>query len=121
MHRRTLAFAVVIAIAACTPANPSTTPTPAPTRDPASLNVTALLDLSGSRTPSGAPQRDALQLWADQHASASPRVKLKITDVASSPSKTALELRREAVEARAGAVLGGVPGDIDEAFADPLP
>ena len=112
------ALALVLLLGACTTANPSVTPTPTPTRDPSALNVTALLDLSGSRTPSGAPQRDALQLWADQHASGSPRVKLKITDVASSPSKTALELRREAVEARADAIIVGVSVDYDEAFAN---
>jgi len=93
MHRRTLLFAVVMAISACTTANLSTAPTPAPTRDPGSLNVSALLDLSGSRAPSGAPQRDALQLWADEHATGSPRVRLKIVDVAGSPAKTVLELR----------------------------
>src|SRR5690348_18468731 len=89
-------LALVVVVGACTAANPSATPTPAPTRDPNALNVTALLDLSGSRAPNGAPQRDALQLWVDQHASAAPRVKLKIVDVAGSPAKTALELRRAA-------------------------
>jgi len=117
MHRRTLLFAVVMAISACTTANLSTTPTPAPTRDPGSLNVSALLDLSGSRAPSGAPQRDALQLWADQHTIGSPRVRLRIVDVAGSPSKTVLELRRAAVEDRADAIVIGVPVDYDEAFA----
>ena len=117
MHRRTLLFAVVMAISACTPANLASTPTPAPTRDPGSLNVSALLDLSGSRAPSGAPQRDALQLWADQHTIGSPRVRLRIVDVAGSPSKTVLELRRAAVEDRADAIVIGVPVDYDEAFA----
>src|SRR5438477_380065 len=84
-----------------------------PTRDPSALNVTALLDLSGARAPSGGPQRDALQLWADQHASGTPRVKLKITDVAGSPSKTVLELRREVVEARADAIIVGAAVDYD--------
>jgi len=109
---------VVVLIGACTAANPSATPSPTPTRDPNALNVTALLDLSGPRAPSGAPQRDALQLWADQHASGTPRVKLKITDVAGSPSKTTLELRREVVEARADAIIVGVSLDYDEAFAN---
>src|SRR2546430_8789918 len=77
-------LAVVLLLSACTAANPSATPAPTPTRDPSALNVTALLDLSGARAPSGGPQRDALQLWADQHASGTPRVKLKITDVAGS-------------------------------------
>jgi hypothetical protein len=112
-----LALALVLFLSACTAANPSATPTPTPTRDPNALNVTALLDLSGSRAPNGAPQRDALQLWADQHSSGSPRVKLKITDVASSPSKTVLELRREVVEARADAIIVGAAVDYDDAFA----
>ena len=110
--------ALVLLLGACTAANPSATPTPTPTRDPNALNVTALLDLSGSRTPNGGPQRDALQLWADQHSSGTPRVRLKITDVAGSPSKTALELRREVVEARADAIIVGVSIDYDSAFAD---
>jgi substrate-binding family protein len=109
--------ALVVILCSCTAANPSATPTPTPTRDPSAFDVTALLDLSGSRAPSGGPQRDALQLWADQHSSATPRVKLKITDVAGSPSKTALELRREVVEARADAIIVGVAIDYDEAFA----
>jgi hypothetical protein len=111
-------LALVVVLGACTAVNPSATPTPTPTRDPSALNVTALLDLSGSRAPNGAPQRDALQLWADQHSSGTLRVKLKITDVASSPSKTALELRREVVEARADAIIVGVSIDYDDAFAN---
>jgi ABC-type branched-subunit amino acid transport system substrate-binding protein len=111
------ALALVMLLGACTAANPSATPTPTPTRDPNALNVTALLDLSGSRAPNGGPQRDALQLWADQHSSGTPRVKLKITDVASSPSKTVIELRRAAVEDRADAIVVGVSVDYDAAFA----
>jgi len=109
--------ALVLLLGACTTPNPSVTPTPVPTRDPNALNVAALLDLSGSRAPNGGPQRDALQLWADQHASATPRVKLKIVDVASSPSKTALELRHAAVEDRADAIIVGVSVDYDDALA----
>ena len=109
--------ALVLLLSACTTPNPSVTPAPVPTRDPNALNVTALLDLSGSRAPNGGPQRDALQLWADQHSSATPRVKLKIVDVASSPSKTVLELRRAAVEDRADAIVVGVSVDYDDAFA----
>jgi ABC-type branched-subunit amino acid transport system substrate-binding protein len=110
-------LALVLLLGACTVANPSVTPTPSPTRDPNALNVTALLDLSGSRTPNGSPQRDALQLWADQHSSGTPRVRLKIVDVASSPAKTALELRRAAVEDRADAIVMGAAIDYDDAFA----
>jgi len=109
--------ALVLLLSACTTPNPSVTPTPVPTRDPNALNVTALLDLSGSRAPNGGPQRDALQLWADQHSSATPRLKLKIVDVASSPSKTVLELRRAAVEDRADAIVVGASVDYDDAFA----
>lgn len=111
------ALALVLLLSACTAANPSATPTPTPIRDPNALNVTALLDLSGSRAPSGGPQRDALQLWADQHSSGTPRVKLKITDVASSASKTVIELRRAAVDDRADAIVVGVAVDYDAAFA----
>jgi hypothetical protein len=114
----TAALALVLLLSACTVTNPSVTPTPSPTRDPNALNVTALLDLSGSRAPNGGPQRDALQLWADQHSAATPRVRLKIVDVAGSPSKTALELRREVVEARADAIIVGVAVGYDEAFAN---
>jgi len=121
MGRAPSAAAVVVALVlllnACTAANPSVTPTPTPTREPNALNVTALLDLSGPRAPNGATQREALQLWADQHATATPRVKLKIADVASSPAKTALELRREAVETRVDAIIVGVSLDYDDAFA----
>ncbi|TMC43477.1 MAG: ABC transporter substrate-binding protein [Chloroflexi bacterium] len=109
--------ALVLVLGACTTANPSATPTPAPTRDTNALNVTALLDLSGSRAPNGGPQRDALQLWADQHASVTPRVKLKIVDVASSPSKTALEIRRAAIEDRADAIVVGVSVDYNDALS----
>jgi substrate-binding family protein len=110
-------LALALLLGACTVTNPSVTPTPSPTREPNALNVTALLDLSGSRTPNGSPQREALQLWADQHSSGTPRVRLRIVDVAGSPSKTALELRRAAVEERADAIVVGVAVDYDDAFA----
>jgi len=108
--------ALVLLLCACSPTNPSVTPTPELTHDPSALNVTALLDLSGTRSPGGSPQRDALQLWADQHSATVPRVKLKVVDVSGSPSKTALELRRAAVEDRADAIVVGVAVDYDDAF-----
>jgi len=111
-------LALVLLLGACTAANPSATPTPTPTRDPNAFNVTALLDLSGTRAPNGTPQRDALEMWADQHSATSPRVKLRIVDVASSAAKTVLELRREVVEARADAIVVGVSVDYDDAFAN---
>src|SRR5438132_153489 len=115
---RPILLAIVAAIGTCTaPRKPVTSPTPIPTHVPGALNVTALLDLSGSRWPSGAPQRDALQLWTDQHATATPRVRLRIVDVAGSASRTLIELRRAAVEDRADAIILGVPVDYDDAFA----
>src|SRR5438093_70364 len=60
--------------------------------------------------------KDPLKRWADQHSAAVPRVKLKVVDVAGSPSKTALELRRAAVEDRADAIVVGVAVDYDDAF-----
>jgi ABC-type branched-subunit amino acid transport system substrate-binding protein len=110
-------LALALLLGACAAPSPPLAPTPSPTRDPSALNVTALLDLSGSRTPNGARQRDALQLWVDQHSTDTPRLKLKIVDVAGSPSKTALELRRAAVEDRADAIVVGVSVAYDDAFA----
>jgi ABC-type branched-subunit amino acid transport system substrate-binding protein len=115
---RALLLAIIAAAVACTaPSTAAATPTPVPTHEAGALNVTALLDLSGSRWPSGAPQRDALQLWTDRHASAAPRVRLRIVDVAGSASRTLIELRRSAVEDRADAIVVGVPVDYDDVFA----
>jgi hypothetical protein len=114
---RALSFAVALLVSACAAVDPSATPTPSPTRDPTALNVTALLDLSGSRAPHGGPQRDALQLWADQHATSTPRVRLRIVDVAGSRTKTVLEFRRAAVDERADAIVIGATVEYDEAFA----
>src|SRR5947209_8797437 len=102
---RALLIATVLLVGACTQPPPSTSPSPSPTHDPDTLNVTALLDLSGPRLPSGAPQRDALQLWADQHVSAAPRLRLRIVDVASVPSRAIIELRRAIVDEHADAVI----------------
>jgi ABC-type branched-subunit amino acid transport system substrate-binding protein len=114
---RALALAVGLALVACSQATPVTSPTPAPTHEAGTFNVTALLDLSGSRVPAGGPQRDGLQLWADQHTSMSPRVKLRIVDVGGSQARTLVELRRAAVEERADAIIVGASAD-DAAFAD---
>lgn len=115
---RALLLAIAAAVGACTtPANPVSSPTAAPIHEVGALNVTALLDLSGSRWPSGAAQRDALQLWSDGHAAATPRVRLRIVDVAGSASRALIELRRAAVEDRADAIVVGVPVDYDDAFA----
>jgi hypothetical protein len=115
---RALLLAIVAVVGACTTTpTPASSPTPSTTHEIGALNVTALLDLSGSRWPSGAAQRDALQLWSDQHAATTPHVRLRIIDVGGSASRTLIELRRAAVEERADAVLVGVPVDYDDAFA----
>jgi hypothetical protein len=114
---RRIVLALAVLASACAAPNPSVTPSPAPTREPGAVNVTALLDLSGSRAPAGGPQRDALQLWADQHAGSTPRVRLRIVDVGGNDAKTALELRRAAVDERADAIIVGVTIDYDDAFA----
>jgi hypothetical protein len=113
---RAFAAALVLALAACTQPPPSTTPTPVPTREPGTISVTALLDLSGTRLPSGAGQRDALQLWTEQHATGAPRVRLKIVDLAGA-GRAILELRRAVTEDRVDAVIIGVPVIYDETFA----
>ena len=111
------ALALALLLAACTAPNPSVTPSPSPTHEPGALNVAALLDLSGPRAPSGAAQRDALQLWADQHATGTPRLRLRIVDLAGSPAKSALELRQAAVENGADAIIVGASIPYDDAFA----
>jgi ABC-type branched-subunit amino acid transport system substrate-binding protein len=118
MSARALLLVIAVVLSACTAASPSTTASPVPTREPGALNVSVLLDLSGPRAPSGGPQRDAMQLWVDrQPTGASPRVRLKIVDLAGSPSKMILELRKAAVEDRADAIVIGAVVDYDETFA----
>lgn len=73
------------------------------------MNVFVLLDLSGSRAPSGAPQRDAMQIWLDQPPSSPVKLRVKFVDVAGSEAKLLLELRRAVVDDRADAVVVGVP------------
>ena len=115
---RALALAIGLVLTACSQPTPTTvTPSPIPTREAGTWSVTALLDLSGNRAPDGGPQRDALQLWADQHATASPRVKLRIVDVGGSQARTLVELRRAAVDERADAIIVGASVEYDAAFA----
>jgi len=117
MGLRGLAVALAL-VSACSVGRPTGSPAPTATREPEALNVTVLLDLSGPlRGPSGAPQRDALQLWADQHSSGSPRLRTRIVDLAGSSPRAVLELRRAAVDERADAVIVGAPVDYDETFA----
>ena len=109
--------ALALLLAACRASPPVVAPTPAPTHEPGALSVTALLDLSGARAPSGATQRDALQLWLDQQGSRTPRVRLRVVDVTGSAARTILELRRAATDVRADAVIVGVPVEYDDVFA----
>ncbi|HKW79143.1 MAG TPA: hypothetical protein VJQ09_08565, partial [Candidatus Limnocylindria bacterium] len=116
---RVLALCAAVALAACTGAPTAVVPTASPTREPNVVNVTALLDLSGPRAPSGQPQRDAMQIWLDQNASTGAlRMRVKFVDVAGSDAKLLLELRRAAVEDRADAVVVGVPVSLEGSFGD---
>lgn len=112
-----LALAVILAAACTSP--PRVTATPSPTPEPAVLSITALLDLSGHRSAIGTAQRNALQLWVDQHQArgGSPvTVRLRIADVADSEARLILELRRAAVEDQADAVIVGAPVQDEEIF-----
>ena len=117
MSARLAAVALALGLAACTAGPAPITATPAPTHEAGALNVTALLDLSGDRTPNGGSQRDALQLWLDQQGTRTPQVRVRFIDVAGSEARTILELKRAATEGRADAVIVGVPVDYDAAFA----
>ncbi len=114
MRRSALLLAFVLA--ACTAAPPTTaTPTPLATHEAGTIAVTALLDLSGNRSPKGDAQRNAMQQWADAQRS-TPRVKLRIVDVAGSDAKLLLELKRASESGDTDAVVIGVPATLDEAL-----
>ncbi|HEU5287009.1 MAG TPA: ABC transporter substrate-binding protein [Candidatus Limnocylindria bacterium] len=114
-------IALALLFAACTSVPTVTEPTPRPTREPNTVSVSVLLDLSGSRAPSGQPQRNAMQLWLDRAQAAQPRsavkLRVKFVDVAGSDAKLLLELRRAAVDDGADAVVVGVPIALDDTFA----
>src|SRR5258708_29740995 len=83
---------LVLTIASCTATPPVVVaPTPSPTREPGTIAVTALLDLSGSRGPKGDAQRGAMQQFVDAQRG-SPRVKLHVVDVAGSEPQLPLQL-----------------------------
>ena len=111
---RVLALAFAVVLASCTAAAPVELPTPAPTHEPGVVNVSVLLDLSGSRAPSGQPQRDAMQIWIEQLQRSDLRLRLKFVDVAGSDARLLLELRRAAVDDRADAVVIGAATILDE-------
>lgn len=112
--RAVLVAALVLVGASCTAA-PSVvpTPTPSPTREPGTIAVTALLDLSGGRGPKGDAQRNAMQQFVDAQRG-SPRVKLRVVDVAGSDAKLLIELKRSADTGDADAIVVGVPAIADE-------
>ena len=119
---RGLAVLLALFIAACSTQPVEITPTPAPTHEPGTTLVTVLLDLSGPRTPTGVPQRNAMQLWLDQQQArgGQPRLRATFVDVAGSESRLLIELRRAAEEGGADAVVIGVPFAYDETFARAL-
>jgi len=108
--------ALLLLLSACAAPPPTATATPSPTHDPTALNVTAFLDLSAGRLPSGDAQRNALQLWVDlqQGRPAAPRLKLRIVDVAGSDARLFIELHRIATEDLADAIVIGVPVALDD-------
>jgi hypothetical protein len=122
MTRAILVIALALLVAGCTAPPPSTaSPTPSPTREPGTYAVTALLDLSGSRGPRGDAQRSALQQWASNDAQrATPRVKLRIVDVAGSDAKLLLELKRAAEAGDTDAFIVGVPAILDDTLASAI-
>ena len=119
---RGLAALLALFIAACSTQPVEITPTPAATHEPGTTLVTVLLDLSGPRTPTGVPQRNAMQLWLDQQQARGGQQRLRATfvDLAGSEARLLIELRRAAEEGRADAVVIGVPFAYDETFARAL-
>ena len=111
---RVLAVAFAVVLAACSSTPPVVLPTPVPTHEPGVVNVSVLLDLSGSRAPSGQPQRDAMQLWIEQLQRSDLRLRLKFVDVAGSDARVLLELRRAAVEDHADAIVIGAATTLDD-------
>jgi hypothetical protein len=109
-----IAFALLVACTA--PAPTTAVPTPSPTREPGTFAVTALLDLSGSRGPRGDAQRTAMQQWIDAQRG-TPRLRVRIVDVAGSDARLLVELKRSADAGEADAFVVGVPATVDDALA----
>src|SRR6266542_2303066 len=112
-----LGLAVLSTLGACTGATPlppaATSPPP---REAGTIAVTALLDLSGGRAPKGDAQRNAMQLWVDQQQArgTTPRVRLRVVDLAGSDARLLLELRHAGGSADADAIVIGVPVQLDD-------
>jgi ABC-type branched-subunit amino acid transport system substrate-binding protein len=119
---RGLAVALAVFLVACSAPPVEISPTPSPTHEPGTTLVTVLLDLTGSRAPSGVAQRSAMQLWLDQAQArgVQGRLRVRFVDLAGSDARLLLELRRAAEEDWADAVVIGVPLAYDETFARAL-
>jgi ABC-type branched-subunit amino acid transport system substrate-binding protein len=115
---RALAFLAALLLSCTTPTTP--TPTPFPSREPGTLAVAVLLDLSGQRAPSGQAQRNAMQLWLDQVQTGPLKVRAKFVDVAGSDTKLLLELRRAVVDDRVDALVVGVPVLLEGPIVDAI-
>ena len=103
--------ACALVVVGCVAPSP-VVPTPSPTREPGTLTVTALLDLSGPRASLGNAQRNALQIWADQQqvrGTRQLRLRWKAVDVAGSEARLIVELRRASENDGADAVIVGTP------------
>ncbi len=112
-------IAIALLVSCTAPAPATVVPTPSPTREPGTFAVTALLDLSGTRGPRGDAQRSAMQQWIDAQRT-TPRLRLRIVDVAGSDAKLLLELKRAADAGDTDAFVVGVPATIDDALASAI-
>jgi hypothetical protein len=117
---RGLAALLALFLAACSAPPNEVTPSASPTHEPGTTQVTVLLDLSGTRAPSGIAQRNAMQLWLDQQPPGQQRTRVKFVDLGGSDARMLIELRRAAEEDRADAVVIGAPFAYDETFGRAL-
>ena len=118
---RAVALALAVLLAACAQPPTRTEPSPSPTHEAGALDVSVLLDLSGARAAIGTAQRNAMQIWLDQHSRGTAiKTRVKFVDLASADGRAIVELRRAAVEDRADAVIIGAPLDYDDTFARAL-
>lgn len=106
------ALAMLLILLTACGQTPQTVVAVSPTPEPGLLELTVLLDLSGDRAPRGDAQRNALTLWNDlaqPRGRVAVRTRLNVVDIGGSDARLLIELRRAAVEARADAVIIGVP------------
>jgi ABC-type branched-subunit amino acid transport system substrate-binding protein len=118
---RGAAVALAAVLVACSTPPAEVTPAPSPTHEPGTTLVTVLLDLSGTRAPSGVAQRNAMQLWLDQQQTrGGQRLRAKFVDLAGSDARLLIELRRAVEDDGADAIVIGVPFAYDQTFARAL-